>query len=201
MLLIWTERGLLFLAVLCFMYFGASIWSSHSNAQADVNEFQARRMLTTSQPSYQNWSRSRIRHFEAASANSASAPMAVLKIPAVSIEAPVYPHTNADALELGIEHVRGTAGIDQQGNIGLAAHRDGFFRGLKDIAIGDELELTTLSAQYRFRVESTEIVEPDDVGVLRPSNAHKLTLVTCYPFYYVGSAPQRFIVHATATSE
>ncbi len=80
--------------------------------------------------------------------------------------------------------------------MGIAAHRDTFFRPLRKIAIGDKIEVTTAGGEYEYAVQSTEIVRPDDVGVLRNSSRPELTLVTCYPFYYVGPAPLRFIVHA-----
>jgi LPXTG-site transpeptidase (sortase) family protein len=85
-----------------------------------------------------------------------------------------------------------------EGNVGIAGHRDGFFRALKDIAEGDAIELQTLGGRETYRVERTWIVEPEDVSVLDPTPSRSLTLVTCYPFYFVGSAPQRFIVRAVS---
>jgi sortase A len=82
------------------------------------------------------------------------------------------------------------------GNVGLAGHRDGFFRGLKDIQPGDEIEVEAIGRIDRYRVERTWIVNPEDVSVLDPTGEPSVTLVTCYPFYFVGSAPQRFIVRA-----
>ena len=94
-------------------------------------------------------------------------------------------------------HIEGTPGPGQGGNIGIAGHRDSYFRVLKDIAQGDLLELDVRDGVRRFRVVRLSIVGPDDVGVLAPTGGNLVTLVTCYPFYFVGSAPQRFIVHAT----
>ena len=91
---------------------------------------------------------------------------------------------------------RGTAPPGTDGNSGIAGHRDGFFRGLKDIVPGDAIELDTLNGKEAYRVERTWVVEPEDVSVLDPTPMRALTLVTCYPFYFVGSAPQRFIVRA-----
>jgi sortase A len=85
---------------------------------------------------------------------------------------------------------------DGKGNVGIAAHRDSFFRGLKDIREDDTIALTTLDGTFRYKVEWTKIVKPADVSVLEPTDEPALTLVTCYPFYYVGSAPRRFIVRA-----
>ena len=86
------------------------------------------------------------------------------------------------------------------GNCGIASHRDGFFRGLKDVQVGDELELETLAGVYRYTVDKLTITDPSDVSVLEARPESAVTLVTCYPFYFVGSAPKRFIVHASLSS-
>ena len=86
------------------------------------------------------------------------------------------------------------------GNSGLAAHRDSYFRALKDIADGDAIEIITRDSIVTYRVERTWIVSPTDVWVLDPTPAPAITLVTCYPFYFIGSAPQRFIVRAIETA-
>ncbi len=99
-------------------------------------------------------------------------------------------------LKRAVGHIPGTALPGEDGNIVLAAHRDTYFRPLRNIQKGDEIALTTWSGAYRYRVESIQIVGPDDVRVLRPTSLPTLTLVTCYPFYFVGSAPKRFIVRA-----
>jgi sortase A len=84
----------------------------------------------------------------------------------------------------------------QAGNVGLAGHRDTFFRPLRDIQHDDVITVTTLLGEYRYRVLSAKIVPPEDVSVLDPGEGEILTLVTCYPFYFVGPAPDRFIVRA-----
>jgi len=88
----------------------------------------------------------------------------------------------------------------RMGNVGLAGHRDTFFRALRNIQQDDDIELQTEEGTYRYVVESTMVVAPRDVDVLAPSNQETLTLVTCYPFYYVGSAPKRFVVRAAIAS-
>ena len=93
-------------------------------------------------------------------------------------------------------HVPGTALPGQSGNVGITAHRDTFFRPLRNVQMDDVITLTTLQGAYRYRVVSTKIVSPDDVSVLDPTGGEILTLVTCYPFYFVGAAPNRFIVRA-----
>ena len=93
-------------------------------------------------------------------------------------------------------HIAGTAGPGTEGNCGIAGHRDGFFSGLKDLRPGDDIELETLRGTELYRVERTWIVDPEIVSVLDRTVSWSVTLVTCYPFYFVGSAPQRFIVRA-----
>ncbi len=103
-------------------------------------------------------------------------------------------------LQLAVGHIPGTAIPGQQGNVGLAAHRDTFFRSLRRIHKDDEIHLTTLDGSFHYLVDSTQVVEPDDIQVLAPSADNILTLVSCYPFYFVGPAPNRFIVRAHRTS-
>ena len=93
-------------------------------------------------------------------------------------------------------HVPGTALPGQPGNVGITGHRDTFFRPLRNIQLDDVITLTTLQGEYRYRVVSTEVVSPEDVAVLEPTGGEILTLVTCHPFYFVGAAPNRFIVRA-----
>ena len=99
-------------------------------------------------------------------------------------------------LNRAVGRIPGTALPGQPGNVALAGHRDGFFRGLKDLEVGDRLELETLAETQEFVVEGLTIVTPDDVHVLDATPSPTLTLVTCYPFYFVGKAPKRYIVRA-----
>ena len=114
----------------------------------------------------------------------------------MKLAVPVFDGTSEQNLNRGAGRIPGTARIGEPGNLGIAAHRDGFFRVLKDVRIGDVLLLERLGATDAYRIVSTVIVDPSDVSVLEPTATHSVTLVTCFPFYYVGSAPQRFIVHA-----
>jgi sortase A len=95
-----------------------------------------------------------------------------------------------------VGHIPGTALPGQNGNIALTGHRDTFFRPLRNIRLDDIVTLSTLQGQYRYRVLSTKVVSPDNVSVLDPGQREILTLITCYPFYFVGAAPNRFIVRA-----
>jgi sortase A len=119
-----------------------------------------------------------------------------LEIPRLRVSTIVRAGSDARTLQLAVGHIPGTALPGDNGNIGLAGHRDTFFRRLREIRPGDEIRFVTRDGTFVYRVERTQIVEPRDVWVLDPTPAPALTLVTCYPFTYVGSAPQRFIVRA-----
>ena len=120
----------------------------------------------------------------------------MLRIPKIGLEVPVLPGTDERTLDRAVGHIEGTAQPGTDGNLAIAGHRDGFFRGLKDIAPGDLIELDTMQGKDTYRVERTWVVNPEDVSVLDPTSTRVLTLVTCYPFYFVGEAPYRFIVRA-----
>jgi sortase A len=173
----------------------------------DLEQFAASRTVTPrsnttsdSAPDQVLWSPTRISAWRKAISEPGPAPLAVLRIPKSRLEVPVLSGTDDRTLDRGLGHIEYTAQPGTDGNSGIAGHRDSFFRGLKDIAVGDVIELDTQAATEIYRIERTWIVNPDDVSVLDPTPARALTLVTCYPFYYVGSAPQRFIVRAVRVS-
>jgi sortase A len=119
-----------------------------------------------------------------------------LVIPRLQLGEIVREGDGADTLRLALGHIPGTARPGQGGNVGVAGHRDTLFRSLRSIGKDDRIQFQTLTGNYDYRVESIEIVRPDDIGVLAPGRYPELTLVTCYPFYYVGAAPERFVVKA-----
>jgi sortase A len=119
-----------------------------------------------------------------------------LEIPRINVSMVVLQGTTSQTLRLGVGHIKGTALPGEPGNIGIAGHRDTFFRALKDIRKDDEIQLQTANGVARYDVDWIRITAPSDVGILAPSNESSLTLVTCYPFYYIGAAPERYIVHA-----
>lgn len=143
------------------------------------------------------WSDNRVAAYKESLIRKSDLPLAILRIPSIHLEVPIFDGTNELTLNRGIGRIEGTAQIHQAGNIGLAGHRDGFFRGLKDIQPGDAIELVLSGETKRYVVEETQVVTPDDVEVLAPTATPTLTLVTCFPFYYVGPAPERFIVTAS----
>jgi sortase A len=120
-----------------------------------------------------------------------------LEIPRLGLAVMLVEGTTSKALRRAAGHIEGTAFPGQSGNTGISAHRDTFFRPLRDIRVDDIINVATLAGDYRYRVTATKIVSPDDTSVLNGQpNEELLTLVTCYPFYYVGAAPDRFIVRA-----
>jgi len=119
-----------------------------------------------------------------------------LDIARLGVSAAVFEGTDDITLRRALGHIAGTGLPGQAGNIGISGHRDTFFRPLRDIRKDDVVGLTTPMGEYRYRVVSTRIVRPSEVGVLAPGRNEVLTLVTCYPFYYIGPAPRRFVVRA-----
>jgi len=148
-------------------------------------------------PDFMSWSEKRVEAYKESLTQNSAAPLAILRIPAIRLEAPVLEGTDDVTLNRGIGRIAGTAQIGKDGNIGLAGHRDGFFRGLKAIKVGDELRLEGRNGTDTYVVDQIQIVKPTDVHVLQSGSKPSLTLVTCYPFYYIGSAPERYIVHAS----
>ena len=143
------------------------------------------------------WSPIRVKEFNASMSERNEGPLAIMRIRNLDIEAAVLPDSTDWALNRGLGWIEGTARPGEAGNCGVAGHRDGFFRGLKDVASGDVIDLELPGRTEQYRVSGVTIVKPDDVSVLDPTPEATLTLVTCYPFYFVGSAPERFIVKAT----
>lgn len=143
------------------------------------------------------WAEKRVQAYRSSLLSKTDAPWAVLEIARLRIRVPVFDGTDDLTLNRGVGRIIGSAKPGTSGNIGIAGHRDGCFRGLKDISVGDEVNLITAKGEGRYLVDQIEVVTPSDVHVLRSRNAPSLTLVTCYPFYFVGDAPNRFVVHAS----
>jgi LPXTG-site transpeptidase (sortase) family protein len=123
-------------------------------------------------------------------------PLGKIDIPSIGLTAMIQEGTEPRTLQRGIGHITGTSPLGQHGNVGLAGHRDTFFRKLRNIRKGDEIALVTLTGSILYRVDLISIVEPNDSQVLWNSEGDYVTLVTCYPFRFVGPAPKRFIVRA-----
>jgi len=190
---LWIERAAWVVGVaLLATYGGMRLWAEEARAKA----VQAFRAATLAPADQSLWSHQRVIAYREAQ-RAGDAPQAVLRIPKLTLEVPVYGDTSDLNLDRGAGRIAGTASLDDKaGNIGIAAHRDGFFRKLKDVELGMDLFIEHGGRTLRYHVTEISVVTPEESGVLAPTATPSVTLVTCYPFYFVGSAPQRFIVRA-----
>ncbi len=145
-------------------------------------------------PDQSDWSDKRIASYKKYGASGK--PDAVLSIPILSISAGVFSDTIPMALETGVSHVSDTSDPGEPGNVAIAGHRDSFFRRLEGVALGTRIELQTEHSNQLFEVSDVSIVDALDVSPLDQTDVDVLTLITCYPFYYQGFAPDRYIVRA-----
>ena len=152
------------------------------------------------EPDYALWSEKRIADYQEGNTIRDEAPLAIMSIDTLDLKVPVYNGTDEINLNRGAGRIKGTAWIDSPGNLGIAGHRDGFFRVLKDVELGDSISMLTHQGNSEFVVSSITIVDPSDVSVLAHTDASTITLVTCYPFYFVGHAPKRYIVKGELVS-
>ena len=178
-------------ALLCSLFALAQADSALGSTNA-IEDFAA----SLNPPDQTLWAASRVRDYQAAHLAPVKA-VAVLTIPSLKLEVPVFEHDDEISLNRGAGFVAGMGTPDTGGNVGIAGHRDGFFRVLKDIKVGDVIDVRTRIKMHRYRVTSIDIVDKDDKRLLADTDEPGVTLVTCYPFYYLGNAPQRFIVAAT----
>ena len=199
--------GLVGMAVWVTFQIGIAAQTRHDLDRFDSLRVEAPHRATPephrATPDWSLWSPIRVSAWLKVSSEPSPAPLAVLRIPKIGLEVPVLSGTDDSTLDRALGHIEDTAPPGTDGNSGIAGHRDGFFRGLKDIVAGDTIELDTLDGKEMYRVEQTWVVDPEDVSVLdpTPTSTRVLTLVTCYPFYFVGSAPSRFIVRALHVSD
>ncbi|HKA37007.1 MAG TPA: class D sortase [Thermoanaerobaculia bacterium] len=197
-------------AALLLYYAGTRIRQA-SEAKREVRQFQERQKRQPEAPadavkfSWQApdltlWSPERIKAWQQVSVEAPGSAIAVLRIPRIGLEVPVFEGTSDANLDRGAGHIEGTPAPGAAGNVGIAGHRDGFFRVLKDVVLGDSLELETRTGTQRFVVDNLTLVGPDDTWVLDDTPSRQVSLVTCYPFYYQGSAPRRYIVQAAESA-
>jgi sortase A len=166
-------------------YSAAAIHQSRQNARLDAMRADAR----------DNGANAEVEKVSTGDPNSATL-LGRIEIPRVGVSAIVEEGESDSTLAQSVGHLSGTALPGQPGNVALAAHRDTYFRDLEDIQAGDDVYFTTATAIYKYKVDDLSVVAPDDVSVIAPSNDSRLTLITCYPFHYIGPAPQRFVVTA-----
>ncbi len=184
------ERILLLVGAICLGYYLYAVIEAQLYQAVENRELDA---ILTSAPTHRDATPA------ATAARRQPAPGSLLgrlEIPRLRVSTIVRAGSDARTLQLAVGHIAGTALPGEQGNMGLAGHRDSFFRRLRDIRTGDEIRMVTPAGTFRYRVERTNVVDPQDVWVLDPTPEPALTLVTCYPFTYIGSAPHRFIVRA-----
>lgn len=210
----WAERllgtaGILLLGASGFLYMDGSIHSraaleelraelQHSDPPAAVTAALAVPIHTDDVAAKGSRRRAALTEVTAAeSLHTAGAAIAELQVPRIGLDVPVFPNTLKMSLNRGAGWIAGTADPSgRNGTTGIAAHRDRFFRSLKNITRGDEIVLTTRETVQTFIVDGIAIVAPNNPSLLRDGTRRSLALVTCYPFSYVGPAPRRFIVHA-----
>jgi sortase A len=197
-----VERLLLGIGLMLVAVWAAARFHASMASDAAIRRFHADILARSSFPSatgvdFTEWSPQRITAYKDSLAAKKDLPLAILRIPKIHLEVPVFNDTDELTLNRGVGRIVGTAQIGQPGNVGIAGHRDGFFRGLKDVGRDDVLELILPGRTDRYVVSDVQIVSPENVSVLDATQVPKLTLVTCYPFYYVGSAPQRYVVTAS----
>ncbi len=191
-------------AVLVISYLGSRAEGETERVQG-IAQFHQQRLLTSAaEDSAQVASEPTPALNTGSSPRAAVAPgasvLAVLRIARVDLEVPVKYGTGEDVLRGGAGLVEGTAWPGSPGNIAIAAHRDTFFRPLENVVVGDVIEVEAAGHTRKYRIVSLSVVSPDDVAVLENTGVNQLTLVTCFPFHYFGSAPQRFIVRADQTT-
>jgi sortase A len=190
-LLRWLERLLIIVGVVCLGYFvysyaEARLYQSFEDQQLDA--------ILRSAPADAATSPARPAPRRARPAPGST--IGRIEIPRLGVSAVIRAGSDARTLRLAVGYIPGTALPGENGNVGLAGHRDTFFRKLRDINPDDEIRVTTTEGVFHYYVQRTNIVMPKDVWVLNATGYPALTLVTCYPFTYVGSAPKRFIVRA-----
>ena len=144
------------------------------------------------------WNATRITDYEDSLKVKATPPLGIFTIEKLNLQVPIYNGTSEYYLNRGLGRIKGMARMDEDGNLGISGHRDGFFRVLKDIEVGDDIEIQTTQGVETYAVTSITIIPKSDTSILAPTTDKTLTIVTCYPFYFVGHAPDRYIVKATA---
>jgi sortase A len=222
---IWIERLLLASGLLLLAIYGAAMFDRTVRSRAALENFatlesaaashspnpaedtdpspepDSLQDFDSSQVDVGLWSSQRAEAYQRAIARQSNEPVAVLRIAKIRLEVAVFEGTDELTLNRGVGRIRGTAHSGESGNIGIAGHRDGFFRGLKDVAVGDAIELKTPTGAGTYVIDQIQLVAPENIEVLRPQSEPSLTLVTCYPFYFIGSAPKRYIVKASLLRE
>jgi sortase A len=181
----WTQCLLFIAGILAFGYVGSTLLDAHLYQVSAKRSLEAQVQQTKAPQG-----------FQLSRAIQQGDVLGRLDIPRLELSVAVLQGTSSHILRLGAGHLPGSALPGAAGNSAIAGHRDTFFRGLKDIQLNDEIQIQTATGLFRYRVDLVRVVEPDDISILASSIQPELTLVTCYPFYFLGPAPKRFIVRA-----
>jgi sortase A len=193
-LLKWLERLLLVAGV------AALVWCAYILTTSYVVQRLAREQLASTPPTSTSTSppieTSPSASSTAPSSVAVGTPLAELSIPRVGLSAVVFQGSDNHTLRQGLGHIETTPLPGEQGNVAIAGHRDSFFRTLQDVQVGDDIWVATVEDRVHYRVSWFQIVKPDEISVIGPTSAAVLTLVTCYPFGFIGRAPDRFVVRA-----
>jgi LPXTG-site transpeptidase (sortase) family protein len=182
------EATVLTAGLVLLVCYGWSRADAAIGAAIDLQSFEQQAPDTTL------WSESRVRQYRASAVVPHRALVGVLRIARLDLRAPLYPDTSEVHLNRGVALIPAMSRPGEGGNLGIAGHRDGYFRALKDIRIGESIDVLTHERTYRYRITQVNIVDKLDTSPLQPTHDATITLVTCYPFYMVGEAPRRFIV-------
>lgn len=174
-------------------FYALAVIAGEAGRQADLDAFVA----GMPDPDQSLWSQTRVREFAASRGLPVDPPVAVLRISSLSLAVPVYPDESELYLNRGVGLVPGSGSPDKGGNAAIAGHRDGYFRVLMNARKGDIVEVETRLRTHRYRVTAVDIVDKNDNRLLADTDEPTITLVTCYPFYFVGAAPKRFLVRGT----
>jgi sortase A len=181
----WTRRLFIITGIVSLSYVGLTLLNARLYQKAAGHELE-QRIHAEEQHAF-NPSASAVKEGDA---------LGRIEIPRLGLSVVVLQGTTSKTLLLGVGHMEGTALPGEAGNIGIAGHRDTYFRVLKDIRRNDEILLQTASGIARYEVDWVQITTPGDGAIVLPTTDSALTLVTCYPFHYIGAAPERYVVHA-----
>ncbi len=181
---------LLLIATACLGYYGWSALNSNFRQAHESRDFDQAREAARTTPSRKS----------TAPVPRRLSSIGRISVPRLHLRAMIEEGDDDATLAHAVGHVPGTALPGAAGNVAMAAHRDSFFRGLGDLKRNDEIEVDTLNGSYRYRVDQVSVVDPSNTSVLAPTYRKTLTLITCFPFHYIGPAPRRFIVQAKQVS-
>jgi sortase A len=184
----WIERGLVIVGATCVLWAGATALSAIA--------YQVEHKVSLERGDHSFDRPKAERAYGVETPIEAGAPIGRLEIPRLGLSVVVAEGDDDSTLKVAVGHLPDTPLPWQEGNTALAGHRDTFFRPLRSVQPGDEIRFATRQGTFRYRVTRHTVVEPDELWVLDASPAAALTLITCYPFDYVGPAPRRFVVHA-----